>query len=356
MRKSFGYIIINILCAMLLITTCVFAYNAEKVVYVSVYKNPEFRTLVVAPRYTKDGYNIEKDIKELSEIEHVKDVYSSAYSHTVLYSPNLRSGFVDGTVTLKRYSNEVKVIKGNTITNNDTGVAICPTVFYTDSDVLNVDKKHARNGYKMLDKEFTVEYEDKTKTFKIVGVYSTSDILSDNGTCFVSEKDLKEIEDLAKANRNSKYNSMVEGVSALYVVVDDKDTLDQVKEKIESLEFPGIEDAVEIDLDFVNIIHLAPVSLFILILFVLYINTENYIYKRKRAKERYLEKVRTSELIKGNILMLIAGFLVFIVTYTILINTIPVLRMLDSMFEINLLLPLIIPAIIYIGLPLVIKK
>ena len=351
MRKTIKYIILNTILAIFLIAVSTFIFNAEKVLYVSVYKNPVYRTLAVSPRYN-GGYNLEKDLEELNKIEHIKEIYDSNLASVELSETSLKNGFVDGTITLRRFTDEVKVVKGNTISAGDTGVAICPTVLYADSNPLNVDKKHAKNGYKLLNTEFKVNYDGKEKIFKIIGVYNTNDIFSDNGTCFVNEKDIKEI----NGESRGKYSSFITATSMLNVVVDDKANIESVKENLILLGFNDIEDAKIIDSDSLIIIHLAPITLFVFFIFMIYINTESYIYKRKKHQVKLLERVRTSELLKCNIVSLAAGFLVFLIIYTILIKNIPYLRTFDTLFEVNMFAPLILPVIVYLGMPLIIKK
>lgn len=350
MRKTIKYIILNTICAIFLIAVSTFIFNAEKVLYVSVYKNPEYRTLVVSPRYN-GGYDVAKDLEELNKIEHIKEIYDNNLSEVVLSETSLKNGFVDGTIRLKRFTDEVKVVKGSSIAD-ETGVAICPTVLYADSNPLNADKKRAKNGYKLLNTEFKVKYENKEKTFKIIGVYNTNDIFSDNGTCFVNEKDIKEI----KSGLRGKYSSFITMTNPFNIVVDDKENLSSVKESLLTLGFDNWEDAKDIDSDLLIIIHLVPITLLLFLILMVYMNTEKYIYRRKKHQVKLLERVRTSELLKCNIAALALGFLIFLVTYTILIKNIPFLITMDALFEVDLFIPLILPLVVYLGIPLIIKK
>ena len=345
-KRKFIYSSIIILFAILSLSLFVYRFNTNKMMEYSIENNIGFNTLIFLPRssnintdeVTKEELNemIESDIIDIKNLEHVADVYKSGYYDFVAIS-NLKNDYIDGTVTLIRGNGNTlpDVVTGRLFNFDESGVAICPVHFYPNYEPRQIKKEYVINGYDLINKSFSITYgisdeniEGYTKTFKIVGLYDSSKRFNDNGTCYISEKDIIEIVNNEK-NSTSSDNVMINSViPVLYATVDGKENINDVKSQMERMSFSDIEVASVIDTDMVDTIYMSFISVFVIILISVIIIIPVYTKWRLKSEERnigilrvcgYTEKdvcrIYFLKILMQYIILYSIGFLIFICVF-----------------------------------------
>lgn len=360
-RKNI-YTSIILLFVILSLSLFVYRFNTNKMMKYSIENNIGFKTLIFLPRssnvntdeVTKEELNemIESDIINIKNLDHVVDVYRSGYYDFVAIS-DFKNDFIDGTLTLIRGNEDTlpDIVAGRSFNSDESGVAICPVHFYPNFEPRQIEKEYVINGYDLINKSFNITYgisdentEGYTKTFKIVGLYDSSKRFNDNGTCYISEKDIVEIVN-NENNATSKNNSMLNsGIPVLYAVVDDKENINDVKEQMEEMNFSNIEIASVIDTDMVNTIYISFISVFVIILISVIIILPAYTKWRLKSEERnigilrvcgYLEKdvcrVYLLKILMQYIILYCVGLLIFICAFVFLKENVQVFINFDYM-------------------------
>lgn len=353
-KKRFIYIFVTLICVILCLGLFVFKANVDKIIDITLKKEIGYRTLSVSPRTEvssimigkEQKFDIKRDIEELLNIEYVLDVYNGNYGMIVLTS-DLANDKIDGTVTLLRgYPKTLPpIIEGRTFVDGEKGVAICPKYFYPNFDPLIMNKNDVIDGRKLLNNNFTVSYNDYvldnflkqqknntfTKTFKIVGIYDTSERMNDSGVCYISINDLIEISD-------TENSWLKNNVPALDIVVDDVKNLEYVINQVEELGFENMGLRAHLDMKMIQTIRLSIVIIFSLILSTIIVLTSSYVKKKINREEKTIGILRTSgyskkaikylyvlEIFIANIVVFIFASVLFSIFYFLAIQNIKVL-------------------------------
>jgi len=361
-KRKGVYFSIILLLVILSLSLFVYRFNTNKMMEYSIENNIGFNTLVFIPRIsnvntnhvTKEEINskIESDITDIKKLNHVVDVYKSGYYDFVATS-DFKNDFVDGTLTLIRGNKNTlpDVVAGRMFNSNEFGVAICPVQFYPNYEPRQIKKKYVLNGYDLINTNFNITYgildeniEGYTKTFKIVGLYDSSKRFNDNGTCYISEKDIVEIIDNEK-NAMSKNNPMLNsGIPILHAVVDEKENISDVKTQLEKMNFSNVEIASVIDTDMVNTIYMSFISVFVIILISVIIIIPAYTKWRLKNEEKnigilrvcgYKEKdicrIYLLKILMQYIILYCIGLLIFICVFIFLKENVQVFINFDYM-------------------------
>lgn len=264
LRNKMNYVMIIIftICSFALMGTLMFEKNYMQMQRDDFDKNVQGRTLLVSPTASvldelleqEDGFkNYEYDYDSILSIDHVQAAYPSNYENGG--ETTFKSDLYDGQVNLI-YGNEFTLpnnIKGERFTGDDTGVAICPFKFYPDSNDITIDTKYI-DGDSLLDTTFDLTYRiynndrealNKTRTFKIIGLYDNTIINQLPNTCFVSGNDLSQMYEEGLGLLNEDLLMSIE------VVVDDIKNLSTVKDELKKLNLK-YTDKLVIDIDAVN--------------------------------------------------------------------------------------------------------
>ena len=309
-KRKVIYFGIILLFVILSLSLFVYRYNTNKMMEYSIENNIGFNTLVFIPRISNVNSNevikeeidkiIESDITDTKNLDHVVDVYRSGYYDFVATS-DFKNDFVDGTVTLIRGNENTlpDIVAGRSFNSDESGVAICPVHFFPNYEPRQIEKKYVINGYDLINTSFHITYgisdenaEGYTKTFKIVGLYDSSKRFKDNGTCYISEKDITEIVNNEK-NVTSDNNSMLfSGIPLLYAIVDDKENINEVKAQLEEMNFSNIEVASVIDTEMVDTIYMSFISVFVIILISVVIIIPAYTKWRLKSEEKNIGILR----------------------------------------------------------------
>ena len=360
-RKNI-YTSIILLFVILSLSLFVYRFNTNKMMKYSIENNIGFKTLIFLPRssnvntdeVTKEELNemIESDIINIKNLDHVVDVYRSGYYDFVAIS-DFKNDFIDGTLTLIRGNEDTlpDIVAGRSFNSDESGVAICPVHFYPNFEPRQIKKEYVINGYDLINKSFNITYgisdentEGYTKTFKIVGLYDSSKRFNDNGTCYISEKDIVEIVN-NENNATSKNNSMLNsGIPVLYAVVDDKENINDVKAQMEEMNFSNIEIASVIDTDMVDTIYMSFIFVFVIILITVIIIIPAYTKWRLKSEEKnigilrvcgYTEKdvcrVYLLKILMQYIILYCVGLLIFICAFVFLKENVQVFINFDYM-------------------------
>lgn len=291
-KKKIFYILITIICTILSTGILVFHSNLTKFIDQTINKNIGFRTLVVSPKPEVEDYGK----KELLSIEHVKDVYSTKYDH-FFGETNLANEQFDGFLKLVYGSNTIlpNVIVGRSFNANERNVAICPISFYPSSSFSNMNKDNIINSEEIINTTFIVKYysykwkEDRIpidkeyeKEFKIIGLYSSESVMTQNNECFIPSEDLIEMLDVTLAVEGSNDNETY----GHFVIVDNLKNVDYVVSEAERLQFDDISIKNNIDADIIKTINLiSTISLIIVVLSVIILTS--FYTKKKILNERF---------------------------------------------------------------------
>lgn len=378
-KKKFFYIFITFICVILCLAILTFSHNLELLLNVTISKNLGYRTITTMPRVVDTNadiyeYDIDNDIKELLDINYVVDAFSNQYRGIVLYDSSFKNNNLDGTITLNRgTANTLPIITmGRKFKEGETGVAICPEKFYPNMNPLSINKKNIINGKDILNQTFSVSYynyitedgitpiknETFSKKFKIVGLYDTTQVMLDSGTCFISKEDLIDIVD----KETEVYNA---GVNGLNIVVDDIKNVEYVRNKMKEMNFQFIEMDSNVDFGFVTILRLSLAIILCIVLFTIFIITSSYTKKKLNSEEKMIGVLRTCgytknmvklkyaiELLILNSIIFIIGTITFLILYYICIDNISFLVGINYIIGIRLsLFTILLSFILMVGIP-----
>jgi ABC-type antimicrobial peptide transport system permease subunit len=378
-KKKIGYILITFICVILCTALLTFSHNLETLLNVTISKNLGYRSLTTMPRIEDPEaevfeYDLEKDVKDLLSIEHVVDVFSQNYRNVIIYDTDLKNENLDGAVTLNRATSKTLplIIAGRGFEEGERGVAICPKKFYPSTDPLFINKDYLLDGYKLLNTTFNVEFynyisdginppvknEKFTKSFRIIGLYDTSQVMADSTTCYVQKEDIMEISD----TQDSQDDSMVMGLD---VVIDDVKNMEYVNKKMESAGFELIEQAFKVDMNFVTMIRLSIAAILSIVLFTIVILTSSYTKKKINREEKTIGVLRACgyskkviklqyimELLITNLFIFALGLLVFLIIYYFALENVGFLVGLNLMIGVRIgLFTILLSLLLTVGLP-----
>lgn len=252
-KVNITMIIIFAICSLTLTGALMFEKNYIQMQKDDFDKNVDGRTLLVSPskkiieELSESGFeNYEYDYKSILAIKHIQAVFDSNLE--TFGETTLKNDDYDGYVNF-RYGNEYTLpnnIKGEKFSGNDSGVVICPKNFYPDSNDITSDSKYI-DGETLLNTTFDFTYKDyvtnskginRTKTFKIIGLYDNTVLKEKSNTCFATAKDLQEMYDVELAVLNKG------ALMSINVIVDDIKNLPYVKEELTKLNLRGSDKLV----------------------------------------------------------------------------------------------------------------
>ena len=286
MKNSYLVVIFSICTIMLLITT---TYKDIKLNTLDnlIKSDLGFRTIVVsanAEEYIKhsDDQNYDYGFNKILDNEHVLEIYNMNYYSYAIKSPTFEKDNYNGIIELIYGSKMTlpKVLLGKTISEEDTGVAICPLNFYPSINYETKNYDKFIDGRKLLNSTFEVESkisssENKkySKKFKIVGLYDANASNNYAYDCYVSANDKKEMYDTLIGNTNqNSFNSYL-------AIVDAQKNVNEVFNKLIQMGFDASVQST-IDTKYVNQVNMISfASLFIIYLSLLVIS---FLYIKKR--------------------------------------------------------------------------
>ncbi len=240
-KKNLFLMIFLIICSVVILTTLTFRNNYLKNLQNSIDKSITFRTLVVDP--TDDP--LSEDEKILG-VNHVLEVYQNNYGFYDINVPTYNTENYDGMVELLYGTENIlpENVIGKKFSKDDTGVAICPIVFYPWMDgskemkndyldgnkLLNTTFEVEREVYKFIDGKVVKSDEKYHKTFKIIGLYDNNEVYQDPFNCYISASDMKDLYDSTiQNNPNVLYGK--------FAVVDDRSNVEYVMKELSNLGF-----------------------------------------------------------------------------------------------------------------------
>ena len=308
-KKNIFYVLILSIFTVILLSLITFEKSLVNYIDNFIVKNIGFRTLSVSPK------NSSKDLgySELVNIEHVVDVHSANYD-TASVESSFKTEDLDGYVDFV-YANQntlPNVIIGEKFNASDTGVAICPIDFLPSSEAYNllVSESKILSGYKLLNSSFEAYYfsyifdgkrmveKDKyTKSFKIIGIYDAKKVINPSNTCYISEKDMKEIKNITTIKtENTSYGFMV--------LVDDVKYVDNVLDNLHKIGFTRVNIRSQIDYDIINKIIFACNIVISVVIFSIVVIIINYNKKKFINDTKSIGLLKTMGYSNNNIVFL----------------------------------------------------
>lgn len=308
-KKNIFYVLILSIFTVILLSLITFEKSLVNYIDNFIVKNIGFRTLSVSPK------NNSKDLgySELVNIEHVVDVHSANYD-TASVESSFKTEDLDGYVDFV-YANQntlPNVIIGEKFNASDTGVAICPIDFLPSSEAYNllVSESKILSGYKLLNSSFEAYYfsyifdgkrmveKDKyTKSFKIIGIYDAKKVINPSNTCYISEKDMKEIKNITTIkSENTSYGFMV--------LVDDVKYVDNVLDNLHKIGFTRVNIRSQIDYDIINKIIFACNIVVSVVIFSIVVIIINYNKKKFINDTKSIGLLKTMGYSNNNIVFL----------------------------------------------------
>lgn len=262
-KKNIYFIFLLIISTLILLLTLTFHTFYFRNLDDSFNKNIYSKSLAVFPNtedLIKYGVDYDYNFEQILNIKHVLEIYNSSHGvadvEVLKYKNNVYNGIV--SLVYGSINTLPKNIIGKTINENDTGVAICPTLFYPGyaSSLYNNDQKYI-DGKEILNTSFDVDLdiwtqvdgkikktgEQYKKTFKITGLYETKETLMTPNTCYISAKDIIELSTTILGDSNAR------SLSGTVVIVDSRENIDYVMKEISNLGFmvetqSGIDDGL----------------------------------------------------------------------------------------------------------------
>lgn len=345
-KNNIFFIVVLILSTIFLICSLTFINNLNCFIEENINKNISFRTISVSNKQDKDDLGE----SELLNMDHVIDVYTSAYNMTYVES-DFKSENLDGKIELTYLpkSTIINTLVGSQFTEDDQNVAIIPKKFYPDSSASNykINKNNIIDGQSLLGKEITIRYntyifenmnlvidETLTKKFLVVGVYDNKEMMNYNNQVFISRKDIDEMA-MAKIPQNSNSEIQISTNYTFNVVVDSLENIQTVMNKMAESGFTNIEVSVEIDRNMIDTIknscYIISIISIIVITFIIIL----YIKKKIIKESNFLGVLRTFgyskkviikqyifEILLTNCITYIIGIIILLLMYIILKNTV----------------------------------
>ena len=246
-KKNIYFVLIITICTVVVIGVYTYKNMFMKSVNNTIENDSNYRNILIFPRdedVDKYGNDYEYTFEDIYEIDHVVDIYSLRRNEFLSLDVTT---YEDGTINFVRGTEYTlpKDVIGETFSEDDTGVAVCPIDFYPYLKEPNLYgfEYSFLDGKELIGTTFTVEGdiedrvngevidtgEDYKKDFKIIGVYDSAVYGKDPNSCYISAKDLDEIYDVFWSFRNP--NSM----SATVVKVDDRSNMNYVMQEMSAL-------------------------------------------------------------------------------------------------------------------------
>ena len=369
-KKNIYFVLIMTIFTIVLLTIFNVNYNINVFIDKSINSNIGFRTLSVSPKH--DYEDLGK--KELSEIDHVLEVYSSFYDFAVIDS-NLNINGLDGKVELL-YGTEntiPNIVYGNVISKK--GEAICPINFYPDSSVysLGIDETKILSGKENLGKIFEVKYysyeflgnrlvekEEFIKKLKIVGLYDNKLNLNFNNQCYILPEDMKDVRDATIIDDSGS------SIPYFSVIVDDTLNIRSVEEELKKLNYSNFELRNTIDFDLVNIISNSCLAILLFVILIIIMLSVFYTKKRMLNEIKFIgmlkvcgyskKAIRNLYLVQNFIIDLLSyllGFIIFLLAFLLVKNKILNLFLnMGMVFSVSIF-SILITFLIIVGLSLI---
>lgn len=265
-KNNIFFIIILTICSLTLMGVLTYRNYHLQNLDNKINKDISFRSIIVTPNSDEiiehyEDKNYDYGYDNVKNLDHVLEIYNMDYNNYGVQSETFKNDQFEGTIRLL-YGSENSIpnnIIGTKINSTDTGVAICPTKFYPTitndttnlnkyidgKDILNTSFKISETILKAVDGKNVNTGLFYEKTYKIVGLYNSSESLKYPFDCFISTRDMKELYDetLGEANENS--------VSSMIAIVDEQKNVEEVLEQISDLGFRA-EVKAFVKTDFVN--------------------------------------------------------------------------------------------------------
>lgn len=318
-KKKVIYSIVILICCIVSASILIFNCNVEKLLNHGISNNIGFRTIVVMPRNSQESSDsesqLQKDFADLQNIEHVIDVYDGRYREVSIDKSSFSQKGLDGTMTLSRGTPNTipTVISGRGFLEGEKNVAICPTDFFPNANPTLVNKKYVIDGNELLGKDFTISYYDYildssqqlqenkryNSTFKIIGLYDTSERLNDNSVCYVPADNLIEIVDIQESvwsnqNTNDNPSASVSISVGIDVIVDNLENVESVANRIKELGFEISGYGSTVDTNMINTIHIVIILVLCLTLFGIIVISNSYVQKKINSEEKNIAVLRAS--------------------------------------------------------------
>ena len=345
--KNKYYILASVILSTLLLFILNFKTNMYNYINNTIIENVGFRTILIGPNYDYDDYGLDT----IKNIKHISYTYSSKYAFTSIES-SFKNNYFDGIITLM----PSKLINNNNLSN---GEVICPINFYPSSsaDELLVNNSKSLSGKSLLNKTFTIKYNDYIKELKIISLYDSVSTSTIANTCYVSDGLITEIRDY----QESSNEGVIYGIIA---VVDKKENVNDVLNKLTNL---GFDASIELEADtsMFNNINIICNTLSIIITLALILIIYFYIKKKIYNDNKNIGILRSIGFNKLNLYLyylneiLLLSLISFIISVIIfiglffLIKYIYINKYINKIVQISLYLKdFVIPIIIIIILPL----
>lgn len=367
-KKNLYYLFLILFLNIILLLVLAFSTNFLEFVNNTITKNIGFRSL--------DVLLDDKDLDRVRNIDGVVDVHSSFYDASGVVS-SFKNDYFDGNISLNYGSHNTLPLNivGDSFDDEDSGVAICPIYFFPDTFANNLvyETKNKLNGYDLLNTTFDVKYysyinygnsfeKDKeyTKTFKIIGLYNSNDLVIPSNTCYVPFKDIKDINDKFLDN-TSTYSYIV--------VVDKNSNVDKVTDSLKSMGYLDATKRMHVDTSITNTITIASIIVLFIIILIIFILTISLIKKKSINESKYIGILKalgydnkriiilyTLEIFLLNLFAFLISLIIFLIIYYILKNTLFAsliysgfkIKLFLKIYFVSILSTIIIPSIVAI--------
>ena len=214
----------------------------------------------------KKDKNKEEAIKELKRLAHVTNAIYSPFFQNGAASNNLKNDRLNGGVWFIASNNESlpQIISGTNFPDDENYYMICPKNFFPGNteEMTNIKTSDTFPISSYLNQIFSFDYYGKmyngTSAYKykidikLVGIYENNKYFTDEDTCYVNEKTLKDFvinvykDDIDE--KTGKNNLTYQ--TGITIVIDDYRNLESVKQELEKL---GYDYSPMAFLDFANI-------------------------------------------------------------------------------------------------------
>lgn len=245
-KKNIYFTIILVICCLLITGSISFLNAFFSRLEESNNLSASARSLLVYEKEPGSGF------KNLEGIEHILDI-NDEQGFVLVNVKEYKNDNYDGRIELI-YGNEhnlPKNIIGESFSENDTGVAICPINFYPSSmmEYPRGKKNIFLDGNKLLNTTFEINEEvfnvlnnevvttgHYSKKFKIIGLYDHIEQFTEPFQCYVPQRDIVEI---FNKTMGGLYNEEGEKISCkqVEILVDKYSNVNKVKKLIEEKGF-----------------------------------------------------------------------------------------------------------------------
>ena len=288
-KKNIYFVLIITICTVVVIGVYTYKNMFMKSVNNTIENDSNYRNILIFPRpedVDKYGNDYEYTFEDIYEIDHVVDIYSLRRNEFL--SLDVKT-YEDGTINFVRGTEYTlpKDVIGETFSEDDTGVAVCPIDFYPylkEPKLYGFENIYL-DGKELIGTTFTVEGdirdrvngevidtgEDYKKDFKIIGVYDAKITGGRAASCYVSAKDIDELYDVFWSFMNP--NSM----SATIVKVDDRSNMSYVMQEISALGYHvngpqmGVDSGIRITVEMICNAIVAVVIVVTIVLTIAYV-------------------------------------------------------------------------------------